>query len=173
MDPFLLSGGSSSMKSIATDSAARSYVTLGVGDDVFAVDVAYVREILDCPHISGLPYAPPFLAGMIDVRGRTWPVINLRRKLGLPDIPPSDKSRVLVLEIPTENRPLGLGLLCDRVFDVAEFDALGLEAAPEIGVNWKSEYIKAIGRWRGGFVIIFDMERLFTSHEVAKLNAAS
>ncbi|CAK0757590.1 purine-binding chemotaxis protein CheW [uncultured Gammaproteobacteria bacterium] len=158
------------MKPSAAESASRSYVTLGVGDDVFAVDVTYVREILDYRPISGLPHAPPFLVGMIDVRNRTVPVVDLRRKLGFPNAVATDKSRILVLEIPAEGRPLALGLLCDRVFDVAEFNTLGLEAAPEVGVGWKSEYIKAIGRWRGQFVIIFDMERLFSTHEVASLD---
>ncbi len=158
------------MKPTAAESASRSYVTLGVGDDVFAVDVTYVREILDYRPITSLPHAPSFLVGMIDVRNRTVPVVDLRCKLGFPIASVTDTSRILVLEIPINNRPLSLGLLCDRVFEVAEFDTLGLEAAPEVGVGWKSEYIKAIGRWRGLFVIIFDMERLFSTHEVANLD---
>ncbi len=158
------------MKPTTAGSHTRSYVTLGVDADVFAVEVSYVREILDCPEISSLPHAPAFLAGMIDVRGRAVPVVDLRRKLGFPPTDVTGNSRILVLEIPASPRQLVLGLLCDRVFDVAEFDADGLESAPEVGVGWKSEYIRSIGRWRGRFVIIFDMERLFSSNEVARLD---
>lgn len=161
------------MKPISAGDAARSYVTLGVGDDVFAVDVGYVRQILDNQPVSGLPQAPSFLVGMIDVRGCTVPVVSLRRKLGFADTTVTDRSRILVLEVPIQDKTLALGLLCDRVFDVAEFSAQGLEAAPEIGIGWKSEYIKAVGRWRGRFVIIFDMERLFSSAEVISLDRGS
>lgn len=161
------------MKSSSPDNAARSYVTLGAGSDVFAVDVSYVREILDCQPISGLPNAPSFMVGMIDVRGRTVPVVDLRRKLGLPAVGATEFQRILVLELTIRGRPLVLGLLCDRVYDVSEFAASGLEAAPELGVTWKSEYIKAIGRWQGKFIIVFDMERLFSSEEAVRIEGAS
>jgi len=155
--------------SSATASTARSYVTLGVGDDVFAVDVGYVREILDHQPISNLPHAPSFLVGMIDVRGRAVPVVDLRRRLGLGPAETTGNQRILVLEITIGGRALMLALLCDRVFDVAEFSPAGLESAPELGVPWKSEYIKAIGRWRGAFIIIFDMEKLFSTEDIVRL----
>ncbi len=154
------------MKQVTTDSTLRSYVTVGVGDDTFAVDVGYVREILDRQPITNLPHAPSFLVGLTDVRGLTVPVVDLRRKLGLPPVAAAPNQRILVLEITVGARPVVLGLLCDRVLEVAEFGASGLEAAPELGVRWKSEYIKAIGRWRGAFIIVFDMERLFSTEEI-------
>ena len=160
------------MKSATSAPATvRSYVTLGVGTDVFAVDVCYVREILDCQPMANLPQAPAFLVGMIDVRGRAVPVVDLRRRLGFPPAATTDFHRILVLEIPVRGRALMLALLCDRVFDVAEFATTGLETAPELGVSWKSEYIKAIGRWRGAFVIIFDMEKMFSTDEIIRLES--
>ena len=67
-----------------TDSATSNYVTVGLGDEIFGVDVANVREILAYRTVVHLPNAPPFLVGVIDVRGCTVPVIALRLKLGLP-----------------------------------------------------------------------------------------
>ncbi|MBF0627765.1 MAG: purine-binding chemotaxis protein CheW [Magnetococcales bacterium] len=159
------------MKATGTESATHSYVTLGIQQDVFAVNVTLVREILDCQPIARLPHAPPYLLGIIDVRGLTVPVIDLRRKLGFAATDEiSQTRRILVLEFPANGRQVVLGLLCDRVFDVAELATVALEAAPDVGVAWKSEYIRAIGRWRNGFVIIFDLERLFTSDEFAYLD---
>jgi purine-binding chemotaxis protein CheW len=151
--------------------ATSSYVTLGVGDEVFGVDVAIVREILAYRTAVHLPNAPPFLVGVVDVRGCTVPVIALRLKLGLPAASITDDSRILVLEIDVEGRQLVVGLLADRVFEVAEFELDALEAAPDVGVRWKSEYIRGIGRLRGDFVIIFDMEHLLSSADVASLQS--
>ena len=151
--------------------ATSNYVTLGVGDEIFAVDVAIVREILAYRTVAHLPNAPPFLVGVIDVRGCTVPVIALRLKLGLPAVSITDDTRILVLEIDVEGRQLVVGLLVDRVFEVAEFEIDGLEAAPDIGVRWKSEYIRGIGRLRGNLVIIFDMEHLLSSEDVASMQA--
>ena len=94
-----------------TANATSNYVTLGVGDEIFAVDVAIVREILAYRTVVHLPNAPPFLVGVIDVRGCTVPVIVLRLKLGLPAVPITDDARILVLEIAVEGRQLVVGLL--------------------------------------------------------------
>ena len=153
--------------------SVSSYVTLGVGDETFAVDVGLVQEILDYRAVAHLPNAPPFLVGVIDVRGCMVPVVDLRIKLGFPAAPVTEQSRILVLELTVEGRHLVIGLLADRVFEVAEFETSGLESAPDVGLSWKSDYIRAIGRLRGTFVIIFDMEHLFGSDEVARLQAAS
>jgi len=155
----------------ATANATSNYVTLGIGGEIFAVDVAIVREILAYRTVAHLPNAPPFLVGVIDVRGCTVPVIALRLKLGLPAASITDDTRILVLEIDVKGRQLVVGLLADRVFEVAEFEIDGLEAAPDVGVRWKSEYIRGIGRLRGEFVIIFDMEHLLSSEDVASLQA--
>jgi purine-binding chemotaxis protein CheW len=161
------------MSSPSAPASVGSYVTLGVGGETFAIDVALVREILDWRPVSHLPYAPPFLVGVIDVRDCTVPVIDLRIKLGLPPTPPTENTRILVLEVDLGERPLVLGLMADRVYEVAEFAATALGAAPDVGVQWNSQYIKALGRLRGEFVIIFDMEKLFTTTEVASFETVA
>ena len=149
---------------------SSSFVTLGVGADRFAVAVHIVREILDNSRpIAYLPNAPSFLCGVIDVRGCTVPVIDLRVKLGVPATPVTDDTRILVLDLVIENRKLVIGMLVDRVFEVAEFGRDDLDTAPDIGVRWQSDYIKAIGRLRDDFVVIFDMQHLFSTHDIASL----
>jgi purine-binding chemotaxis protein CheW len=151
----------------------RSYVTLGLEQEIFAVEVEYVREILDFRTPSQLPNAPPYLMGMIDVRGATIPVIDLRVRLGLAPVAATPQTRILVLEAECGGRPLLMGLLADRVFEVAELSAGDIEPAPDIGIRWKSEYIKGVSRVRGAFVVIFDLARLFASDEAVLLDAAS
>lgn len=140
-------------------------VTLGVGGEVFGIEVSAVREILDFQDITPLPYAPPYILGMINVRGSTVPVVDLRTKLNLPQVEATGFTRILVLEVQREERRLQLGLVADRVFEVAELDAAQMEPPPDIGVQWRSDYIKGVGRRGDSFVVVFDLERLFSGDE--------
>ena len=151
----------------------RQYVTLGVDRDVFAVDVRVVNEILDMRPMARVPNAPAFLVGMIDVRGRNVPVIDLRTRLGLPPAAAAPQSRIVVLDAELAGRALPLGLLADQVYEVTALDGGKIEPPPEIGVRWRSEYIAGVGRRNGGFVIIFDLARLLSSDEVALLPGES
>jgi purine-binding chemotaxis protein CheW len=93
------------------------------------------------------------------------PVIDLRVKLGLPAIATTETTRILVLEIAVADRMLALGLIADRVFEVMALDVRQIEAPPDIGVRWRSEYINGVGRRDGGFVIIFDLPHLFSTSD--------
>jgi purine-binding chemotaxis protein CheW len=158
-----------------TDSTATSgdaqFVTLGIDQEVFAVPVEAVVEILDLRPMLRLPEAPAYLAGLIDLRGRSVPVIDLRVKLGLPAVAATETTRILVLEIPINGRTVALGLIADRVFEVMTLSNTQVEAPPDIGIKWRSDYISGVGRRNGGFVIIFDLPHLF-SHADVMLNIA-
>ncbi len=149
---------------------AGQFVTLALDREVFAVPVAYVREILDYCEPFKIPEGPPYLLGLIDVRGRATPAIDLRVKLGLPSTPPTGATRILVLDVPIGERILALGLVADRVIEVATFSRTDIEPAPEIGVRWRSEYIAGVVRRDEGFVVVFDLPRLLTSAEALLAN---
>ncbi|RJF79527.1 chemotaxis protein CheW [Azospirillum cavernae] len=145
------------------------YVTIGIDREIFAVEVGNVREILDMQPIARLPHAPAFMVGMIDVRGQGVPTIDLRVKLGLPAIPVTEHTRILVLDVPIDGTPLTMGVIADRVIEVTALADHALEAPPRVGGRWRSDYIQAIGRANGAFVIVFDVARLFSSDEAALL----
>ena len=152
--------------------AEGQFVTLGVGREVFAVPVETVLEILDMREMFRVPDAPAHVAGLIDVRGRGVPVIDLRLKLGLPAAPPTESTRIMVLEVPVSGRVLVLGLIADRVFEVAPLDNGRMEPPPDIGTRWRSEYIRGVGRRGESFVVVFDLVRLFSSDEPAFLGVS-
>lgn len=157
----------------AAGTADRFYVTLGIDREVFAVPVETVLEILDMRPLFRIPEAPAYLAGLIDVRGRGVPVIDLRTKLGLASIEANENTRILVLEVPLANRRLVLGLIADRVFEVASLPDSELEGAPDIGMTWRSEYIRGVGRRGDSFVVVLDVQRLFSVEEAATIGASS
>jgi len=139
-----------------------SFLTIGIDKEVFAVPVETVLEILDMRPIFRIPDAPAHLKGLIDVRGRAVPVIDLRVKLGLPAVAADTYTRIIVLEVPMGERRLAIGLVADRVFEVIALNDKQIEPSPDIGMRWNSDYIRGIGRRRDSFVVIFDLGKLFS-----------
>jgi purine-binding chemotaxis protein CheW len=99
-------------------------------------------------------------------------VLDLRAKLGLPQIEATETTRILVIETDVGGHPLVLGLVADRVIEVLPLSDAEIEPAPEIGVRWHSEYIAGVGHRDESFVIIFDLPKLFSTEEAALLSGA-
>lgn len=150
-------------------SSETQYVTFALGSEVFAVPVAVVREILDHEDSFRIPNGPDYLIGLRDVRGQGVPVIDLRLKLGLSRTVPTPNTRVLVVDVTLGERQLTLGLVADRVFEVAAFRDDQLEAAPDIGIHWNSDYIDGVVRRDQGFVVVIDLARLLAANDLAAL----
>lgn len=146
------------------------FVTLCLGAEVFAVPVAMVREILDYRESFRIPEGPDYLLGLIDVRGHGIPVIDLRLKLRLPKVPPSPSTRIMVLDIPLADRMLSLGLVADKVLEVVSFTTSQIEAAPDVGVAWKSDYIAGVVRRETGFAVLFELTKLLTTDDASILS---
>lgn len=146
------------------------YVTFSLADEVFAVPVTEVREILDYRKSFRIPHGPDYLLGLTDVRGQGVPTIDLRRRLGLAPTEPTPHTRILVLDVVLAGRVLRLGLVADRVFEVTPFHSNQIEAAPDIGVRWRSDYIAGVVQRPEGFVVLIDLPKLFSSSESAMLS---
>ncbi|WGS18576.1 MULTISPECIES: chemotaxis protein CheW [unclassified Bradyrhizobium] len=139
------------------------YLTLGLAGETFGIGIRNVREILDMRPISRLPHAPHFMLGMIDVRGSGYPIVDLRLKLDLPSVPATEATRIIILDVPMNDRLLGVGLVADCVFEVTDIDEDAIEPVPAVGGRWKSDYIGGIGRKGEKFIILFDLARLMAN----------
>ncbi|MFN6983027.1 MAG: chemotaxis protein CheW [Brevundimonas sp.] len=149
------------------------YVTFGLGDEVFAAPVGLVREILTYQAPSRIPNGPAYLLGLTDVRGRGVPTADLRIRLSMAPVQPTLNTRILVLDMPVDDRVLTLGLVADRVFEVAVFTAEQIEPSPDIGIKWRSHYISGVVRREDGFVVLIDLARLLSSTDTAALASLS
>lgn len=136
------------------------YLTLGVDREVFAIPVNYVQEILDMQPIARLPHAPHDLLGIIDVRGNSVPVVDLRSRLGMAPIGTTASTRIVVLELDIDRQTRRLGLLADRVIEVTRLDQDQLDPPPELGGRGCLDCVMGIGRRQQEFVIVFDVVRL-------------
>jgi purine-binding chemotaxis protein CheW len=148
------------------------YVTVGVAEELFAAPVEKVQEILDMRPIARLPQAPAALLGMIDVRGQSVPVVDLRLTLGLPEAGDTENTRIIVLLLAGRGGDLRLGLRADRVCEVTGLDNDALDPAPSISGQWSGRCIAGIGRRNGRFVTVLDLERLLGGFEAATSQAA-
>lgn len=151
----------------------QQYVTFGIDREIFAIPVEIVQEILDLQPVARLPRAPPYLLGLMDVRGAGMPVIDLRVKFGLPPIEPTNRTRVIIVEDQGASHP-AIGLVADCVFEVTKLGGLELQPPPALGRTWKSDCVKGIGRSGENFVIVLELEKLLDANEflIAEQTAA-
>jgi len=137
-------------------SEQQPHVTLGLAGEIYALPVSQVQEILEMREIALLPQAPDDILGMIDVRGDTVPIVDLRLSLGMARAEDSEMTRIVVTIIDGHR----IGIRADRVFEVTTLDDDKLEPAPEIGREWLSHCIAGVGRRNGNFVTVLDFARL-------------
>lgn len=154
-----------------TGAADIQAVTFGLGDETFAVPVEYVREILDYRETFRIPNGPAWLLGLTDMRGQGVATIDFRVRLGLPATVASPATRILVVDVPLEDRALTLGLVVDRVLEVSSLQRGAIEPAPDIGVAWPSDFIAGVIRRTEGFVVLLDIARIFSAADAGALAA--
>ncbi len=147
--------------------AGIQYLTCCVGDETFALNVAQVREVLDLCPFSRVPNMPDYVRGMIDVRGQAVPVIDFRVRFGMPPVEATESTRIMVLEVVSGNRPLVIGALTDRVIEVTGLDSGDVGPPPEIGTRWRSDIIRGIGRRNGKFVIVLNLNKVFSMDQLS------
>lgn len=145
------------------DNQSFEALTLGMGGEVFAIDANSVREILDLIPVTEVPGARAFVGGLINVRGKVVPVADLRLKFGMAQTPKTVDTRVVVVEIELEGEATVVGLLADKVFEVTEIGHASIENTPDIGMKWRPDFIKGIGKRGSEFIVIPDIERIFSA----------
>lgn len=145
------------------------FVTFNLGEQVFAVPVEMVREILDHAETARIPNGPDYLLGLRDVRGKGVPTLDLRVKLGMTPTLVTHRTRVLVVDLQIAGRDMTLGLVADRVSEVTAISRDAFEPAPDIGVSWRSSYIKGVVRRDKGFVVVIDIGELLSSEDAGML----
>lgn len=158
--------------SMATITETRQYLTFKLEEEVFAVDVAKVREILDFTTVTKVPRTPEFMRGVINLRGSVVPVIDMRLKFSLSKTEKTVNTCIVVVEITLDNETTVLGALADSVQEVIELGPDHIEPAPRIGIRLKTEFISGMGKRDGNFIMILDIDKVFTSDEVALVQGA-
>jgi len=152
--------------SVASITDTKQYLTFRLGEEVFAVDVFHVREILEFTTVTKVPRTPDYMRGVINLRGGVVPVLDMRLKFGLSKTEKTVDTCIIVVEVFFEDESTVIGALVDSVQEVLELEPDQIEPAPRIGTQLKTEFIKGMGKRDDRFIILLDIDKIFSSEEL-------
>ena len=135
-------------------------VSFVLGNEEFGVDILCVQEINRMLQITKVPNSPGYVDGVINLRGRVIPVIDLRQKLGLPRKEHDNNTRIIVVEVNNKT----VGFVVDAVREVLRIPVSITEAPPEIASGINSEYIKSVGKLEDRLLILIDLEKILSNN---------
>ena len=147
------------------------YITFKLGDELFAINVAQVREVLELTQITKVPSAPDYMRGVVNVRGKAIPVVDLRLKFGLPAAQETVHTRIVVMELELDGEQTVVGGIADSVHEVIELEPGQINPPPRIAMRWRTELIQGMGRRGDNFIIILDINEVFASDKAALADA--
>ncbi len=148
------------------------YLTFKLEDEVFALDISKVREVLDFTAITKVPKTPEFMRGVINLRGSVVPVVDLRLKFGMSRTEKTVNTCIIITEVTVDNETTVLGALADSVQEVMDLGPDHIEPAPKIGTRLNTEFIRGMGKRDNAFVIILDIDKVFSVDELALIQIA-
>ncbi|MGB7436083.1 MAG: chemotaxis protein CheW [Candidatus Acidiferrum sp.] len=140
-----------------------------IGDETYGVQIGSVREIVRVPDITAVPNAPEMIEGVINLRGKIIPVMDLRKRFGSSVIQPDKKNRILVVEL--ENRLLGL--IVSSASEVLKIPPSEIEAPGAVFAEGESSYVTGVGKLKGRLVILLDIARLLRQPEFKTFEEAA
>jgi len=149
------------------------YLTFALQEEKYAVSVTNVREVLELVPITKVPGMPPFMKGVLNLRGSVVPVIDFRKKFSLPESGGTVDTSIIILEIKTADGIMLVGALVDSVKEVIHIDAEQIEPAPSIGLNVDSDYILGMFQHNSDFLIILNIDSVLKSGDIVKIPASA
>ncbi len=149
------------------------YLTFKLAEELFAMDIAKVREILEFTTVTKLPRMPGYMRGAINLRGAVVPVVDLRLRLGMTATDKTVHTCVVITEVEVDGESMVLGALADSVQEVVELDSAHIAPPPRLGTRIKSDAILAMGKRDDQFLIMLDIDRVFSGDEIRTLSEQS
>ncbi|MBF0606764.1 MAG: chemotaxis protein CheW [Candidatus Magnetobacterium sp. LHC-1] len=157
---------------VASITETMQYLTFKLAEEVFALDITKVREVLEFSSVTKIPRTPVFMRGVINLRGSVVPVIDMRLKFGMTQTQKSVNTCVIIVEITLGAEKTVLGALVDSVQEVIELEPEKIESPPNIGMHMSTDFIKGMGKRDDVFIIILDIDRIFTLEELSGFHSA-
>ena len=159
--------------SVAGITETIQYLTFKLADETFTLDVAKVREILEMVPITKVPQTPDYMRGVINLRGSVVPVIDLRLNFGMERTEQTINTCIIVVEVNLDTELIVLGVLADSVQEVVEMEPQYIEPPPKLGTKLNMEFIKGMGKIDDDFVMILDIDKVFSSNQLVDLQEAA
>lgn len=149
--------------------SSAQYLTFTLGEEVFAMDIRTVREIIQHAAMTTVPLMPNFLRGVINLRGAVVPVVDLQARLGRACTTVGKKTCVVIFDASSQGERTELGLLVDAVSEVIEIDPSDIQEPPQFGTTIQREFIRGMGKVNGEFIVILEPERALNIDDMAAI----
>jgi purine-binding chemotaxis protein CheW len=137
-------------------------LTFDLRGETFAIEAGIVREILDRIPETAVPGAPAMVAGLVNFRGRVIPLADLHGPFGFGQTDQTLDSRIVVIELVMNGEATLVGLKADKVHEVTILEKADAESAPRVGMHWRQDYIRCLAKRAGDFIVVPDLEKIFT-----------
>ena len=158
--------------STAAAMVTTQYLSSRLNEEIFALDISKVREVLDFTAVTRIPRTPDFMRGVINLRGSVVPVVDLRLKFGMSKTEQTANTCVIIAEVMLDNELVIVGALADSVQEVMDLDSSHIEPAPKIGTRLNTAFIKGMGKQNDRFIIILDIDKIFPVDELNAVKTA-
>lgn len=147
----------------------QQFLTFHLGEEMFAIGILSIREIIEYGQLTQVPMVPPFIRGVINLRGSVVPVVDLAVRFGRTACPVTKRTCIVIIETAhEESQPSQqMGIVVDAVSEVLEIPAADIEPPPEFGARIRIDFISGMGKVNGKFVVLLDVSRILSMDEVA------
>lgn len=148
---------------------AGKYLTFKLANEEYGLEILKVQEIIQMQEITHVPKTPEFVRGVINLRGRVIPVIDLRLKFGMPASEDTDKTCIIVVQIGDAENSLTLGVLIDEVSEVLDIEAQNIQETPSFGNNVNTDFILGLGKIGDKVKMLLDVDKVLTTSEIVAM----
>jgi len=144
------------------DTKAGKYLTFKLEAEEFGLEILKVQEIIKMMEITKIPRMPEFVKGVINLRGKVIPVVDIRLKFGMPSKEPTDKTCVIVVQVGNGGGSVTMGSIVDEVSEVLDIGGELIEAAPEFGTSVNTDFILGMGKVGKKVVMLLDVDKVLS-----------
>jgi len=146
------------------------YLTFSLGDEEYGIGILKVKEIIGMMRITPVPQTPDFVKGVINLRGKVIPVIDLRLRFGMEENGYTERTCIVLVEIDGVSGKLHIGVVVDSVSEVLNIKGADIEDTPSFGTTLNTEYILGMAKTGGGVKLLLEIDRVLSSHEIELLD---
>lgn len=149
--------------------ATEKYLTFNLGNEQYGLEILKVREIIGIMDITKVPRTPDFVRGVINLRGKVIPVVDLRTKFGMDRIDDTEQTCIIVMDIALDENQIQMGIIVDSVSEVLDIAHDDIEETPSFGATVATGFIKGIAKTKGGVKILLNIEEVLSKSEIIAL----
>jgi len=145
------------------------YLSFSLADEIFALDITRVREVIEFTEVTKVPQTPDFVRGIINLRGGVVPVVDLKQKFGLGETAKTVNTCVIIAEVIVNNESIILGAMADDVDEVFDLSPESIEPAPRIGTQMNTDFLNGMGKKDEEFVLLLNIDKVFSEAELEQV----